>query len=350
MKSRSVIDPFALTALGRSKLKVPALGFGGGTLGDPNEIISEQQAYETIDTAYENGTRFFDTAPWYGLTKSEHRIGQYLRQKPRKSFRINTKVGRVFSRPHDPDAFQQDRWLGGLPFELKFDYSRSGFQRSYEDSLQRLGLNSVDSLTVHDLDHKFHDDDEGLNRCLDQLSDQGGLDWLTELRSNGEIKAIGAGVNQTVMIPKLLERFEEWDFFLLAMPYTLLDQTAIDEAFDLCEKHKISIIIGAVFASGILAGKINPSATYGYQPAEKPILEKAKRIEAICQRYDVPLGAAALQFPLGHPLVASVIPGANRPDIVNTNLDWIWTPIPIELWNDLKSEQLIHQDAPTSRM
>ncbi len=328
-------------------MSVPALGFGGGTLGDPAEIISEQQAYETIDATYEKGIRFFDTAPWYGLTKSEHRIGQYLRQKPRDSFSLNTKVGRVFSRPDNPETFHQDRWAGGLPFQLRFDYSRSGFQRSYEDSLQRLGLNAIDSLTVHDLDYKFHQDDERVNRCLDQLSRDGGIDWLVERKARGEIKAIGAGVNQTVMIPKLLERFEDWDFFLLAMPYTLLDQTALDEAFDLCQKHHISIIIGAVFASGILAGPINSEATYAYQPAEQPVLEKARKIETICQRYNVPLGAAALQFPLGHPLVASVIPGANRPDIVKTNLEWMRLPVPRDLWAELKSEKLILKDAPT---
>ncbi len=347
MNSLSPIDPFFLNSLGNSDLRIPSLGFGGGTLGDPNEIISEQQAHETIEAAYEKGIRFFDTAPWYGLTKSEHRIGQYLRQKPRDSFCLNTKVGRIFSRPDKPKSFQQERWTGGLPFQLRFDYTRSGFQRSYEDSLQRLGLNTVDSLTVHDLDYKFHQDDEGVNRYLDQLSGDGGIDWLVQQRARGEIRAIGAGVNQTIMIPKLLERFEDWDFFLLAMPYTLLDQTAIGEAFELCQKHRVSIIIGAVFASGILAGPINSKSIYAYQPAERSILERARKIEKVCQRHNVPLGAAALQFPLGHPLVASVIPGANRLDIIETNLNWMREPIPAELWADLKTEGLIHSESPT---
>lgn len=328
-------------------MTVPALGFGGGTLGDPNEVISEQQAHETLDTAYQSGIRFFDTAPWYGLTKSEHRVGHYLRQKPRDSFSLNTKVSRIFSRPDDPKTFHQERWKGGLPFQLRFDYSRDGFQRSYEDSLQRLGLNQVDSLTVHDLDYKFHSNDEGVDHCLNQLERDGGIDWLAERKACGEIKAIGAGVNQTVMIPKLIERFDGWDFFLVAMPYTLLDQPALDEGFKLCMQHGISVIIGAVFASGILADPINPSATYGYRPAEAPILEKARAIEKVCERYDVPLGAAALQFPLGHPLVASVIPGANRPEIVKTNLEWIRHPIPGDLWAELKSEKLIRKDAPS---
>jgi len=347
MSSHSSLDPFSLRQLGDSGLSVPALGFGGGTLGDPTEIISEDQAAATLDAAYRNGIRYFDTAPWYGLTKSEHRIGHYLRQKHRDSFSLNTKVGRVFSRPDDPETFHQDRWKGGLPFQLRFDYSRDGFQRSYEDSLQRLGLNSVDSLVVHDLDYKFHEDDAGVNRCLDQLEIEGGIDWLVERKSSGEIKAIGAGVNQSVMIPKLIERFTDWDFFLVAMPYTLLEQTALEKGFELCQKHNISVIIGAVFASGILAGPINPSSCYGYQPAEQTILEKARAIENVCNRYDVPLGAAALQFPLGHSVVASVIPGANRPDIVETNLKWIRAPIPSELWQELKAEKLIHPEAPT---
>ena len=341
------IDPFALQQLGRSTLSVPQLGFGGGTLGDPNEVISEEQAQATIGAAYNNSVRYFDTAPWYGLTKSEHRLGHFLRQKPRDSFAINTKVGRIFSRPDNPDTFSFPRWKGGLPFEFRFDYTREGFQRSYEDSLQRLGLNRLDALTIHDLDHKFHGTKDVVQAKLDELEKGGGLDWLLERRKSGEIKAIGAGVNETVMVPKLLERFDGFDYFLVAMPYTLLDQPALDETFDLCRDHGVSVIIGAVFASGILATGVTENAIYRYLPADEAIVKKVKAIQSVCDRHGIPLGAAALQFPLGHPSVVSVIPGCNSPEIVKTNLEWIQTPIANEFWNELKAEGLLRQDAPT---
>ncbi len=341
------IDPFALQQLGRSTLSAPQLGFGGGTLGDPGEIISEKRAQSTIDTAYDLGIRYFDTAPWYGLTKSEHRLGHYLRQKPRDSFAINTKVGRIFQRPENPDTFEFPRWRGGLPFNFKFDYTREGFQRSYEDSLQRLSLNRVDALAIHDLDYKFHGTEEVVNAKLQELEKGGGFDWLLERKKAGDIKAIGAGVNQTEMVPKFLERFEGFDYFLLAMPYTLLDQPALDETFDICRENGISIIIGAVFASGILATGVVENAIYRYRPAEQEIIDKVKAIQIVCDRHSIPLGAAALQFPLGHSSVVSVIPGCNSPEIVKTNLDWIQTPIANEFWEELKSEGLLRQDAPT---
>lgn len=346
MNTDHTIDPFCRRALGRSGLQVPQLGFGGGTLGDPDEVISEEQAQQTLATAYDLGISYFDTAPWYGLTKSEHRIGYFLRQKPRDSFVINTKVGRVFSRPDDPASFSQDRWAGGLPFQLRFDYTRDGFQRAYEDSLQRLGLNSVDSLVVHDLDYKFHED--GVNGYLDQLDKGGGFEWLLEMRTRGEVKAIGAGMNQVEMIPKFLQRLQGWDYFLVAMPYTLLDQPALDGAFELCGRHDVSVIIGAVFASGILATGVEDGARYGYRPAEDEVVDKVRRIETICGRYGIPLGAAALQFPLRHPLVAAVIPGLNSPEKVEMNLDWIRIEIPQDLWDELKSEGLLRRDAPTA--
>lgn len=347
VKAGNVIDPTANRVVGRSRLAIPQLGFGGGTLGDPNAIVSEDQAQATLTTAFDAGIRYFDTAPWYGLTKSEHRIGQFLRQYSRDSFTLNTKVGRIFTRPEDPSTFSQNRWKGGLPFDYRFDYTRAGFQRSYEDSLQRLGLNQVDALTVHDLDYKFHGDDAGVDARLSELDKGGGFDWLLERSARGEIKAVGAGVNQVQMIPKLLERFDGWDFFLVAMPYTLLDQTMLDGYFDLCQEKAVSVVIGAVFASGILATGVRESAFYNYLPAEASIIDKVGRIESVCQRYGFPIGAAALQFPLGHPVVVSVIPGANSPQIVSVNLEWMKIEIPQDFWEELKSESLLRQDAPT---
>jgi len=180
---------------------------------------------------------------------------------------------------------------------------------------------------------------------LDELDKGGGFRALQELKEAGEIKAIGAGINVTGMIPRFLERFD-LDLFIVAMPYTLLNQDALDAELPRLEECGASVVIGAVFASGILATGPNNNPTYGYRPAESAVVEKTRKIEAICRRFNVPLGAAALQFPFGHPCVASVIPGPNTPDQVRTNLQWMRASIPDELWWELKSEGLLRRDAP----
>jgi D-threo-aldose 1-dehydrogenase len=237
------------------------------------------------------------------------------------------------------------RWPGGLMFDLRFDYTRDGIRRSYEDSLMRLGINTVDALVIHDLDFKHQTTEEGVQDAFRQLDDGGGFAVLQELKDRGEICAIGAGINHLGMIPRFLERFEI-DYFLIAMPYTLLDQPALDRELPLCEEHGVGVVIGAVYASGILATGARPGAQYGYQPADDEVLTRARRMAEICQRHDVPLAAAALQFPLGHPAVASVIPGADSPEQVRQNLDNMRRPIPADLWAELKREKLIRDDAP----
>ncbi len=330
-------------------LTLPEIGLGCGTLGDPDEVISELQAQATLSAAWDGGIRYFDTAPWYGNTQSEHRLGYFLRQKPREQFIVTTKVGRVYSRPADPKTFHTSpwmaRWKGGLPFDLRFDYSREGILRSYEDSLMRLGLNTVDALAIHDLDLKHQKTDEGVKHALNQLSHEGGYQALRDMKDRGEIKAIGVGINHTGMIPLFLERFEI-DYFLVAMPYTLLDQTALDEDFAHCAKHDASVVIGAVYASGILATGPNDNRSYGYQDAPPDVIARAQKLEALCLENDIPLRAAALQFPLAHPLVSSVIPGSNSPSQVEQNLEALKLPIPPTFWQTLKAENLIREDAP----
>lgn len=340
------MDPTARRQLGRTSIDVTVLGFGAGTLGDPVDIIDDRQAYATVEAAFQGGVGFFDTAPWYGLGKSEHRVGAFLRQVRRDRFVISTKVGRVLKRPDklgsEPPCAR--RWAGGLPFDLRFDYSREGVLRSYEDSLQRLGMASVDALLIHDLDRKFHDA-EALAWHLKAL-ESGGFGALERLKSSAEIQAIGAGVNHTGMIPILLKRFP-LDFILLAMPYTLLDQDALDGELQMCMEAGVAVVIGAVFSSGILATGATHRAIYSYRQAPPSVLEKTSRIQAICDRHRVPLGAAALQFPLSHPAVASVIPGGNSPEIVRQNLHWMTLDIPVDLWQELKDEGLLRYDAPT---
>src|SRR5581483_8031087 len=201
-----------------------------------------------------------------------------------------TKVGRVLVRPRDLAGFENHRWGGGLPFEVQFDYTRDGILRAYEDSLTRLGLNRVDALLIHDLDLGYHQTEAGVTARLDELDGGGGFRALQELKEAGEIKAIGAGINVTGMVPRFLERFD-LDLFIVAMPYTLLNQDALDAELPLIEQRGASVVIGAVFASGILATGPENNPTYGYRPAEAPIVEKARKIEAVCRRHGVPLGA-----------------------------------------------------------
>lgn len=347
------MNPLQSVAVGGTEFRVTALGFGGGTLGDPYEITEDAQADATLALAYEAGVRYFDTAPWYGNTKSEHRIGHFLRRCPRDSFTLGTKVGRIYFRPEDPSAFACSpwaaRWRGGLPFDLRFDYTGGGIIRSYEDSLQRLGLNRVDALTIHDLDLKHQRSEEGVETAFDQLKAGGGFAALDDLKRSGEICAIGAGVNHLGMIPRFLAEFD-LDYFLLAMPYTLLDQDALDEELPMCGQRDVGIVIGAVFASGILAAGARSGALYGYQPAQPSVVARVERVEAICRRHGVSLGAAALQFPLAHPQVVSVIPGPNSPEQMRRNIAFMNESIPDDLWAELKHEDLLREDAPTPRL
>ncbi|HEX5080131.1 MAG TPA: aldo/keto reductase [Geminicoccaceae bacterium] len=340
------MDPFATSKLGNTEVEVTRLGFGGGTLGDPVEAIAQAQADLTVETAYAAGIGYFDTSPFYGNGKSEHRLGRVLRGKPRDSFALSTKVGRVYRRPADPASFTQTRWAGGLPFEWHFDYSRNGVLRSYEDSLMRLGMTSVDALLIHDLDPRHHKTEENVAGALAQLEVGGGYAALDELRRRGEIGAIGAGINLVGMIPRFLERFD-LDFFLVAMPYTLLDQPALADELPLCAERGVSVVIGAVFASGILAQGPGEGALYAYRPAERAEIERTRRLKAVCDRHAVPLIAAALQFPLGHPAVASVIPGPNSAAQLRANLRAMRQPIPADLWAELKAAKLIDPAAPT---
>lgn len=344
-----MIDPFARSTLGRTTLEVPRFGLGGAPLGDPAGAIGETQAQATIAAAWDGGVRLFDTAPWYGNTKSEHRFGHFLRQRPSEEFVLSTKVGRVYSRPDNVKAFLDSpwvkRWPGGLHFDLRFDYTRDGVARSYEDSLMRLGINRVDALVIHDLDTRHQQSEEGVAAALEQLDAGGGYAVLNELKASGEIKAIGAGVNHTGMIPRFLDRFDI-DFFLLAMPYTLLNQEALDLELPLCEARGVSIIIGAVFASGILASGPGANAQYGYKSADAEIIDKVTRMQSVCASHDVSLTAAALQFPLAHPAVAAVLPGAVTPQEVTQNLRDVQAPIPAVLWEQLKHDGLLHEAAP----
>ena len=339
------MDPFATREIGRTGVAVTQLGFGAAHFGELFSLVTEQDAQATTAAAYAAGVRYYDTAPWYGLGLSEHRLGACLRQQPRNEFVVSTKVGRLLSAPEQTENFDNGMWLGGLPFQLRFDYSYDGIMRSWEDSLQRLSLNRVDLLVIHDLDFMYHQTEEKVEAYMRQL-EGGGMRALTELKAAGRIRGIGAGINEAFMIPRLLDRFD-LDFFLVAMPYTLIDQDVLTDIFPRCQEKGVGVIIGSPYASGILAtGASGGGAKYRYEDAPADIVEKVGRIEAVCARHNVPLQAAALQFPLGHPMVAAIIPGAVTAEQVRQNVAAIRANIPAAFWAELKTEDLIAEAAP----
>ena len=333
----------ATRPLGRTGIEVSEVGFGGAPLGELFEPVPEDQAQATLAQAWQGGIRYYDTSPFYGYGKSEHRLGHYLRQQDRSDFVLSTKVGRIF-KPTRKSDFDPDGWVGGMSFDFHFDYTYDGIMRSWEDSTQRLGFHDIDVLLIHDLD-SFFMNKRRFDTYLGQLMTSG---WraLEELRDAGLIRGIGAGINKPGNIPHFLDAVDV-DMFLVAMPYTLIDQGVLDDEFPACAERGVNFVIGAVFASGILVTGPVEGAKYGYFPAEPEILEKTRKIEAVCQRHDVPMPAAALQFPLGHPQVSAIIPGAMAPFHIDSTLEFYSKPIPADLWTELKAEGLMHPEAPT---
>jgi D-threo-aldose 1-dehydrogenase len=319
----------------------PRLGMGCAPLGDLFQTYPEPQAAETFAAAWEAGVRYYDTAPWYGHGLSEHRLGALLRQHPRSEFLVSTKVGRVY-RPAGRNEDARVQWKGGLNFGLRFDYSAEGFEASLEQSRLRLGQPAVDALVIHDLDQGYHG--AAYDGHMRDLTGSG-LAALHRLRADGEIAAVGMGINALEDFSRVAD-WIELDFFLVAMPYTLLDQAALHGPMRRCEERGIKVIIGAPFASGLLT---NPSAQglmYGYGPVPDDVRARALAIEAACREHEAPLMAAALQFPLLHPAVVSVIPGAVTPAQVRQNAANVARAIPGELWAALKARGLIDEAAP----
>lgn len=338
------MDPTARRALGRTGVEVTQLGLGGASIGELFNKVREEDAIATVRAAWDAGMRYFDTAPWYGRGLSELRMGAGLRDRPRAEYVLSTKVGRWLRAPTDPARFSAAPWTGGVPFEVVFDYSYDGIMRSYEQSQLRLGTARYDLAVIHDLDHLYHGSGLKLDGYFAQLATSG---WraLEELRAAGLIRGIGAGINARGLIPRFLDLVDV-DYFLVATPYTLLHQEILDDEFAAAVERGCGFVIGAVFQSGILATGAVDGAMYNYAPAPLDVLERVRRIEAVCARHGVPLAAAALQFPLGHPAVAAVIPGAFHPDQVRRNVETFQHPIPVDLWAELKHERLLREDAP----
>lgn len=328
--------------IGRTGLAVGALGLGGAPLGDLYERVPEEQALATVETAYLRGIRLFDTSPLYGYGLSEHRLGHVLRNKPRADLVISTKIGR-WLRPERSDRIDRGWFAGGLNFQPTFDYSYDGTMRSLEQSYQRLGMNQIDIALIHDVDVWTHGSAEAYHRRFGEAM-AGAYRALDELRRTCVIKAIGVGINEVAPCVRFSHE-GSFDCFLLAGRYTLLEQNGLEDLFPLAERQGFSLLLGGPFNSGILASGARPGAKYNYQPAPAAIIERVARIEAICKRHEVPLAAAAIQFPLGHPRVASIIPGAVTPAEVERNANYINLSIPKSLWDELKAEKLLPRGA-----
>jgi D-threo-aldose 1-dehydrogenase len=324
---------------------LPQMGFGGAPLGDLYTKITDAEAEATLVAAWDAGIRYYDTAPWYGRGQSEHRIGRHLYHRPRGEAIVSTKVGRLLQAPANPKTFDLGMWAGGLSFDILWDYSYGGIMRAYEDSLQRLGMNAVDILIIHDLDFWHHRTEPLVAARLAQLATSG-YRALAELKAHGLVGAIGAGINELGMIPRFLDLFD-LDFLMLALRYTLGEQDTLDKELPLCVARGVGIVIAAVFSSGLYATGPIPGAKYNYADATPEQLDRARKIETVCERHGVPLAAATLQFPLHHPAVASVIPGGFRPEHVIANVDLFRREIPRALWAELKHEGLLRKDAPT---
>ncbi len=335
------MDPLAKRKLGSAELHVEQLSFGAGPIGGLWEKLDDTTAEESARAAYESGLRLFDTSPFYGHGLSEYRVGHALRQWPRDSYAISTKVGR-FYRPCDPATLDRGPWTDTLNFVQTFDYSYDGFMRSVEQSHLRLATDRLEILLIHDADRTTHGDAvEGVFKtAMDS-----GYKALEELRRNGDVRAIGVGLNEADMCARFA-RAGDFDCMLLAGRYTLYEQDSLDDFLPLAVEKNIGLLIGGAFNSGVLAKGPKAGATYNYQPAPPDVLERVRQIEAVCTRHDVPLAAAALQFPLGHQAVSTVTIGMARALRVAQNLALMRHPIPVDMWSELKASGLLREDAP----
>jgi D-threo-aldose 1-dehydrogenase len=328
------------------ELNFTELGFGSAPIGNLFKSISDEAALETLDAAWTMGLRYFDTAPLYGLGLSETRLNRFLRNKPREDFVLSTKVGRLMQPCGPTDQTGIGKWFE-VPLRKEFyDYSYDGIMRSIEFSFERLGVSSIDIIYVHDLCSFTHGSKQASDERISEFFNKRGYDALLSLRDQKAVSAIGGGINEWEVCQVLAER-GDFDLFLLAGRYTLLEQKALDSFIPLCKSRGIGLVTGAPYNSGILATGAVPGAFYNYEPATEAIIRKVTAIEAICKDFDVPLKAAALQFPLLDPTHLSVIPGGQNVVEMEDNFNNFNFHVPQELWQSLKLAGLINQEAVT---
>jgi len=330
------MDLNARVRVGKTNLEVPRVGVGTAPLGNMFEALSDEQADAVLASALTHGLRYFDTAPLYGHGLAEQRVGRAVAGMPRDEVLVSTKVGRLLraDAPRDESQFYlgEPFYKDVPPLGPVWDFSYDGIMKSVEESFRRTGLDRFDVLLLHDPDDHF------------DAASTTAYKALAKLRNDGTTRAIGAGMNQAQMLARLVEACD-LDVLLVAGRYTLLDQVAMDELLPLCEQRTVSIVVGGVFNSGILIDPA-PGTRYNYVPAEADVIARAQKIKAVCDRYDVPLPAAALQFPLAHPRVCTVLLGIRSIDELEKDVRWLDVSIPNELWAQLKNEGLLREDAP----
>jgi D-threo-aldose 1-dehydrogenase len=323
----------AKVAFGRAGLQVGRYGFGGAPIGGLFESVTDEQALASLTKAWDVGMRYFDTAPHYGAGTSERRIGSFLAGKPSAGWVLSTKVGRLIETDDSPPSDKYNAgFVGEVGVHRVFDFSRDGVRRSFDASLERLGVDHVDVLFLHDPDDHWQ-------QAIDEA-------WpaLAGLRDEGAVRSVGVGMNQSAMLARFV-RETDMDVVLLAGRYTLLDQRALDDLLPVCLERRTSVVLGGVFNSGILA---NPDSnlTYDYGQASPDVIARAKQIADVCQQHNVDLPAAAIQFPFAHPAITTELIGARNPHEIEQNARYSQAPIPAQLWDDLRAQRLLRVDAP----
>ena len=333
-------SPLATRPLGKTRIEVTELGCGGSRIGNLHGVVSEADAQATVATALSAGVRYFDVAPFYAGGLGELRLGHALRDVPRDAYVLSTKVARVYE-PFPPHRSAE---LGALPFSFRFDYSYDGAMRSVEQSLLRLGTNRIDIALIHDIDAFTHGSEAAAEVRRREAMD-GTYAALCDLRDQGVVTAVGIGTNDW-RVMEACSREADFDCFLLAVQYNLLRHDCLESFLPLCESRGIPVIVGAPFASGLLARGSDSGATYEYRTADSRTLGRVQAMEAVCARHGTSLLAAALRFPLAHPSVPAVLPGPRNADHMAAYVDAMGESIPEALWRELKQRGLIQRDAP----
>jgi D-threo-aldose 1-dehydrogenase len=326
----------------KAMLAARPFGFGASGLGNLYKAIPDAESRATLDAAWDEGVRYYDTAPFYGFGLAERRMGDGLRERPRGDYALSTKVGRLL-RPI-AEASERNGFVSPMPFEPVFDYGYDAIMRSFEHSLQRLGLSRIDILYMHDIGAYAHG---AAHAELFPIAMDGGYRALDELRASGQVGAIGLGVNE-IAVCEASFAHADFDLFMLAGRYSLLDQAPLDGFFEACLRRGTGIVAAGVFNSGILATGTRGAGTpyYDYQPATPDILERTRRIEAVCDRHGIPLPAAALQFAGAHPAVVTSVIGTSSPGRIHDTARLAALAIPAAFWDELRAEGLIRADAP----
>ncbi|WP_030231244.1 aldo/keto reductase [Streptomyces sp. NRRL S-350] len=322
------------SALGRSTVPVTELAFGAAGIGNLFTPVTDAEAEEAVAAAWESGVRYFDTAPHYGLGLSERRLGQALRGRPRDAYTLSTKVGRLLRpAPGRGGDDLADGFAVPATHRRVWDFSAAGVRRSIEDSLERLGLDRIDIAYLHDPDDHA---EQALTEAYPALA---------QLRAEGLLGAIGVGMNQAGLLARFI-RETDLDAVLLAGRYSLLDQRGLTELLPLAAARGVGVVIGGVFNSGLLADP-RPGATFDYAAAPADLLARALELKAVCERHGVPLRAAALRFPFGHPAVASVLVGTRNAAEARDAATMLDHPVPAALWTELKDRELLPPGVPT---